>query len=435
MVILLLTYKTGFALESIKVSSFLENEESVIEAVFVFDVYSIYLSDCLDTVSFSINPGFSFNSGNLKAGRIKKDGIWRELLNPFGYSAGSQVYSAEENITEDFSPGSGGDYGIFLRLPADAGFSAVFSPYLWIGVEKEVLVNESFRITGFLSCLENEISLRDEWIADSTELYLSKPVHCGIRTTTALRSVSADSVIFVSGNRYFRSEIFSRLFVKLEKKNISLDILYVFAGKDFILPGGESVEERIKIAADLIYNPIPEISLNLKSDYSVMQPEPYPSSNIGHRTGICASGVLEKGVVKSEIMADYGDRSESSGIFNRYYSINGFLKLGSPSLYLKISADREVSTEEPEKRIIHGETGISFGAVSMKAEVTASFDKFTRDCFHTEGSGKVQMHLPGGLIYISASLSDKYVLTTFRIGFQTEDGLNQIPRKNLAVSK
>ena len=413
-----------YSLCTLNQSFSLEEEDLVIRYTCSGEYYSWYFSEFFDSKNKKGAADFSFGSDKIKAGRLEKEGLWRELFNPFGYTADSELYAAHTGMYNDFTKKKGGLYGVSLSLADGFDISLSVSPMLWAGADLKVVERGGSSFTCYALISGTSYPGTDEWIGSFSELYVSKPAFAGGEFVFAGEKAGIKLAAFISGNRYYRPDVFSRVHFTAPLGNFFLSALAVYAGRDFTMPGGEPVSDRLLLSSSLGYKGEYGFSARIRGTYKSGQTTAYPSVCTGQQGELLFTGEWEKEFLELSCSASLKDEFEYSGAEERLYNFNAFAKTQFPPAKIKLSCGESGEFEGAEKRWVKAEAGISWDRVSADLDLELTKD-INGSCFVlAEAGGSVVFDMSSGSFNISAKIRacDPFkglvpVLTGLSIGF------------------
>ncbi len=442
-IFLILVVENISPLGTIRQSMFLEDETFSLRYTFTTDYYSLYVSEYLDVTKDRGLTDFSFRSEKIKAGRLLKEGIWKEISNPFGFTADSDVYCSKKEMGSDFSKDPGGIYGFSLLLPGEFYLHSILYPFFRAGVKKEILLRSGFSLAGYGSVSGIRYSDFEDWIQPLTELSVSKPVHTGVEASFHGGIPFVTCIVFLSGNKYFRPDIFSRLYWSLRFENFEMNGLAVYAGRDYILPDSTPVKDKLLLSASVSYTGKEGFGVMVKGDTKISQKTAYPSACTARRTRVLCSAELKSGWLDTFCSGSLIDELADSGMREDHYSIEGSAGITLPPCMIKLSAGEKGIPEGSEKRWGSIAGSIELNGIYPSFGLSLTADINDPDFLTLQVKGGVKIELPHGRLSLSATFTSgnmtegfNSTMTGLRIGFESNSLVPyQIPRKKLAVSK
>jgi len=182
---------------------------------------------------------FSFENTFIKAGRIKKRGIWKELFNPLGSTANSNALYENIGFEKDFSFTKKGLYGISLNLKDNTGISILFPDSLWLGGNYTFNINPLY-FTFFASISRSTINSTDEWTSTYPIIPETIPMHIGLHSIYYCKIFKLDYLAALSGSTIYKSGNYNRFFLEISTDIFKLKALYGNVNPYFINPEGKS---------------------------------------------------------------------------------------------------------------------------------------------------------------------------------------------------
>ena len=134
---------------------------------------------------------FSFETPFIKAGRIKKMGVWQELFNPLGSSANSDTFHETIGFEKDFSFNRKGLYGLSMDLKEGSGISILFPESIWLG-GNYTFNTDPLYITLIASVSGLIRNSTDEWTSTYPNIPETIPMHIGLHSKYNYKSFKLD---------------------------------------------------------------------------------------------------------------------------------------------------------------------------------------------------------------------------------------------------
>ncbi len=380
----------------------LEEENFIVRYKCTGEYYSWYLSEFYDSEEKEGTADFSFRSDKIKAGRLEREGVWKELFNPFGYTADSGIYTGQTGIYSDFAKKKKGLYGISISLSEGFDVAFLLSPLLWTGADARIVEKDSSTLTFYALAAGRSYPGTEEWIGGFSELYVSKPAFAGGEAVLAGEKAAVRLAAFMSGNRYYRPDAFSRVYAAVPFGDFSLSALAVYAGRDYILPDGKPVHDRLLLSSSLGYEGEGGLSLRIRGTYRSGQITSYPSACTGQRGELFITGGWEARRLELNFTGSLKEETDNSCTYERRYNLETFVKTELYPVTLKLSAGESGEFEGTEKRWVKAETGIRRDRISVDLVYKLSKDVYGSCFVSAEAGGSAGIELPGGSINLSA---------------------------------
>lgn len=197
-----------------EIDSRLDDYDFITRVIYREVNYSFCFLESLDIRSPDIKLDFSFESRLLRAGRLKRLGFWRELFNPLGSSAGSNLFNEAAGLGKDYSIDSGGLYGLSFGVEKELGVSILFTDNLWIGGNYTIGSGPLF-ITALLSTGKYKNTPFDDWTSDFPIVPESTPIHLGLHSIFEWNKFKLDYLGTLSGNSIYKAGSYNRLHIEL----------------------------------------------------------------------------------------------------------------------------------------------------------------------------------------------------------------------------
>jgi len=210
----------SFAL-SLEIKSMLENNLFLTRSLNKEPQYSFCLIDGFDLKNSESIIDFSFENKFIKAGRINRQGIWRELFSPLGASANSDLFNESIGFDNNYLFNKGGLYGLSLEKEEGTGISLLFPDNLWLGANYS-RVFDFLLLTSFISVSVNSNKPEEEWRSTYSVVPNTNPIHFGIHSVVQLPNFTLDYLGALSGSSIYKAGSYNRLFFELFGRLVSL---------------------------------------------------------------------------------------------------------------------------------------------------------------------------------------------------------------------
>jgi hypothetical protein len=217
-VLLIIDYTLLTAME---VNSKLENNIFITRSLYREADYSLCIINGFDNKIYEPIIDFSYENNFIKAGRIKRLGVWRELFSPLGVAANSDLFNESEGFDNNYLFNKGGLYGLSLEVEEGLGISLLFPENLWLGAN----YSRSFHlvlITAFISATGFTNKTMEDWTSTYSIIPNTNPIHVGLRSVLQLPNFTLDYLGSLSGSSIYKAGFYNRLFFELFGKTISL---------------------------------------------------------------------------------------------------------------------------------------------------------------------------------------------------------------------
>jgi len=182
---------------------------------------------------------FSFETPIIKAGRIKKMGVWKELFYPLGSTANSDTFYKTIGFEKDFSFTKEGLYGLSLNLKENTGISILFPKSIWLG-GNYTFNTDPLHFTLFASISELVTNSPDEWTSTYPLIPETIPMHIGLHSIYNYKILKLDYLTALSGSAIYKAGNFNRLFLEISTDTLNLKALYGEVSPYFISSEGKS---------------------------------------------------------------------------------------------------------------------------------------------------------------------------------------------------
>ena len=271
----LLLYWKSIFLSGSEIYSKLDDNDFISRIIYTEVDYSFCFLSGRDIRSSDTEFDFSFESYLFRAGRLKREGFWRELFNPLGVSAASSLFRESPCLGKDYSYHSGGIYGLSYGVEKGAGLNILFADNLWIGGHYTI-DSDPLLLTAFLSTGNYKISPSDEWTSDYPVLPVTDPIHFGIHSILNWNKFKIDYLGTLSGNTTYKSGSYNRIHIELFWGKLNFK---GFAGKtspDFISTDVKLTKEKFFLSFWVGIYPNKYWETVLKYQYSEEHPPVLP---------------------------------------------------------------------------------------------------------------------------------------------------------------
>ena len=230
--LLVLIWKS-LSLHGSEINGKLDDNDFITRIIYKEVDYSFCFLSGMDTRSSDIDLDFSFESRLIRAGRLKREGFWRELFNPLMVSAGSDLFRESPGLGKDYSLYSGGIYGLSCGDEKGPGLSILFTDNFWIGAHYTI-GSDPFLMTAFLSTGKYNNNLSDDWTSDFPIVPVINPIHFGIHSIFEWGKFKIDYLGSLSGNTTYKSGSYNRLHIELLWKKLIFKGFGGISSPDFI---------------------------------------------------------------------------------------------------------------------------------------------------------------------------------------------------------
>ncbi|MCK5153352.1 MAG: hypothetical protein KAQ93_03260 [Spirochaetales bacterium] len=217
---IILIFNRNFS-DALEIDSKLENNFFITRAIYKKAEYSFCFINGLDIKNTEPIVDFSFENNFIRAGRIKRLGVWKELFSPMGVSANSDLFNESTGFVSNYLFNKGGLYGLSLEMEEGIGISLLFPDNLWFGV-KYTRDLDPFLITAFTSASVYSNSPAEEWTSTYSVIPNTTPIHLGLHSIFQLPNFTLDYLGTLSGSSMYKVGSYNRLFFELFGKSVSL---------------------------------------------------------------------------------------------------------------------------------------------------------------------------------------------------------------------
>jgi len=390
---------------TVKYYAAMDDETYNASVSFYNDFYSVFFLGSCRSPDMKETLDYSFDSDRLKAGRLDLSGVWLEITNPFGYSAGSEVYAEQDGADCDFSTDKGGSYGLYADLPFGVDILFMNRRGLWAGAAERVILNEVFSVCAYIKISDKEERSEDDWIITDGFIPVSAPVYAGAEIAAVKDSFSSGLLLFISGGRYVVPGYFARFHVHLDSEHFTADQLFVYSDGRYV-PGGNIFERnRIEVSSRVMWVPSGIFSFTAASGYLEKYPGAFPSVYIEKKLDFSLSSRITAG---SFVFTAKGARSvnfEESGIREEPYTAEGSAGAVHDGLSVKIYAGERGYGRHSSSRHLGLKAGYTGGGILFSADLRLDSDYTSPDCVFGRISNRLEIKIPSGRVFASASFS------------------------------
>lgn len=380
----------------------LDDEQLKVQLIRYDPVFDLSLSTVYSSFPGQYDFSFSFYSEKLRVGKISLQGAWKELFNPFGYTVTSSVYTDESSVDKDFTPGSGGTYGIFLSLPLQVELTFLYPSFEWVGVKKSIVLGSGSSLTLFSAVSGEHLVNSDSWSEKYKFMSRTQPMDLGFKAETRFYQGVLSYLFLYSGNPYFRSGKFMRVFLKTRFPVFCFSLLFRYSDNDYLLPSGVSVEGYFSGSGKIEYDPFAGISIAVTGKYQVNHLPAYPGCYLETERSVSLSGVWEKGPLELKL--------DGKKYFPGY-SLDGKIRAKTGQGSFALSVFEKGTEEGPYFRKGKVESLIRFGPVSVQLSCFVMMDRSVTDKLQSGENFRVETKYRSWQMFISCSFEQADILS------------------------
>ncbi len=249
------------------IGSKLEDNDFITRVILKEVNYSFCFLSGMDIRSSDIDMDFSFESYFIRAGRLKRKGVWRELFNPLSVSAGSYLFSELPGLGKDYSYYTGGIYGLSCGIEKGPGLSILFTDNLWIGGHYTI-GSDPFLLTAFLSTGKYNNIPSTDWTSDFQIVPVTDPIHLGINTILDWNKLKIDYLGSLSGSNTYKAGSYNRIHIDLLWEKLSFKGFGGITSPDFISSDLNLTEDKYLLSFWIGIYPCRHWETILKLQYS-----------------------------------------------------------------------------------------------------------------------------------------------------------------------
>lgn len=250
-----------------ELNSKLDDNEFVTRVIYRGGSFSFCFLNSVGTGNTDIDLDFSFDSRLIRAGRLKRMGIWRELFNPLGVAAGSNLFREPSVLGKDYSWYPEGLYGVSLGKERGLNFNMIFSDSFWIGGSYTIGFG-SLLLSSFVSLTEYKKTVSDDWTDDFPILPETNPAHFGIHSILKWSKYKIDYLGSLSGNIAYKAGSYNRLYIELIWKKLKIKGFGGISSPDFVSTNADLTMQKYLLSLWLAIYPYKFLETVFKSKYS-----------------------------------------------------------------------------------------------------------------------------------------------------------------------
>ncbi len=255
-------------LTALEVNSKLENNLFITRSLFGGVGYSFCFINGFDYKSEEPIVEFSFENKFIRAGRIKRLGVWREMFSPLGVSANSDLFNESAGFDNNYLFNKGGLYGLSLEMEEGTGISLLFPDNLWMGANYTRAL-DLFTITAFTSASVYSNEPTEEWTSTYSVIPNTTPIHLGLRFMLQFPNFTLDYLGSLSGSSIYKAGAYNRLYFELFGKYVSFKGLGGIISPYFVNTNLKLSDTKYLLSFYLWFRIFINWELIFKTDYQV----------------------------------------------------------------------------------------------------------------------------------------------------------------------
>ncbi len=260
-----------FLLRGSEIESRLDDNEFITRVIYREADYSFCLITDSDQDTSDTDLDFSFESRLIRAGRVKKEGFWREIFNPLKVSAGSDLFRESPGLGKDYSLYTGGPYGLSLGTEKGPGINVLFTSGFWIG-GNYTIGSDHLLVRALVSITENVKTPSDDWTSDFPIVPVSNPIHMGLQSIFRWSNYKLDYLGVLSGNNIYKAGSYNRMYIELLWKKIKVKGFAGITDPDFITANVNLSKDKYLLSLWIGIYPVRYWETIIKTQYSEEHP-------------------------------------------------------------------------------------------------------------------------------------------------------------------
>jgi hypothetical protein len=403
-------------LDAIDIDSKLTDYKFITRTLVKTNEYSFSLIACFDIRETSPNFDFSYKSQLLKAGRLKKQGYWREIENPLSYSVKSNIFKELNILGNDFSMNTTGTNGIGLWVLEPVLLNIFFSENLWLSANCFFDLDPAF-ISVFIAGSDNKISISNDWASLYPFPTKSNPVHIGVNLKVKNNSLNIDYLGVMSGSHGYQKGFYNRLMFEIPGEILNIKSLFGLTNPSFLDSGGSLAKNMYLTNLWIGFFPFKNWSIELELEYKeshkpVVPPEFIPSSGSSFlRTKFNNSLLLLDIKFNQKFSFDfYGELAVDNSFQTRLGLLGQFSLFFDYNFSFNFNSLTEKKVEL-ELKGRAGDTNIDL-IFQYKEEIFVLVDVYKFNV-------RIEQEFPKGNIFCSIGLGNELLLDSFTLGINT----------------
>lgn len=230
---------------------------------------SLGLNDLAVTVGLS--------SPMLTAGPVNKHGLFRELYNPMGFSAGSNVFTEKTDLRLSSSFYNDSNYFLFLEpVPDTFGMFCDLDngkPVFWGGTISIDFCRESFISFIYSGSRPARDAAGEAWFTPRNNFSGGDIVHIGTKLCIAPPRFSFTVTEIISAGRLIPPGSFTRCTLSCDVTAFSPEVFIGVCTDGFITPRGDYEAARLKTGGKITITPAKSFSLHGGYELAYNHPE------------------------------------------------------------------------------------------------------------------------------------------------------------------
>jgi len=426
-IILILFFLNYCFLAGLEINSKLENNIFITRSLFRESDYSLCLINGFDNKNSESIIDFSYENNFIKAGRIKRLGIWRELFNPLGVTANSDLFNESAGFDSNYLFNKGGLYGLSLEMEEGLGISLLFPDDLWLG-GSYTLSSELFKTIAFISGSVNPNRAMEEWTSTYSIIPNTNPIHLGLRSVLQVPNFTLDYLGSLSGSSIYKTGSYNRLFFELFGKSISFKGFGGIISPYFINTDVQLSDTKYLLSLYLWIRLFKNWELAFKTDYQEDQKPVLPVAFVPTSGGSSAKLIFDNSLFIFSTNLGQNFNFDNYGNESLENNIDG--KLGVSG---KVSTFFYYGYTFNFERLIKREFEIQLKA-NLKYTDLELVLKHSEEIYEPINEKifrfKIEQELEKGNVFLKIEIGNKFELEEFVIGFSTTIFQDELYNRN-----
>ncbi len=405
-----------FLLRGSEIESRLDDNEFITRVIYREADYSFCLITDSDQDRSDIDLDFSFESRLIRAGRVKKEGFWREIFNPLKVSAGSDLFREYPGLGKDYSLYAGGLHGLSLGTEKGSSINVLFADGFWIGGNYSI-GSDHLSVTALVSITENVETPSDDWTSDFPIVPVSNPIHMGLQSIFSWNNFKLDYLGVLSGNNIYKAGSYNRMHIELLWKKIKIKGFTGITTPDFITANVNLSKDKYLLSLWIGIYPVKYWETIIKTQYSEEHP---PVLAAAFLPGSGSSSIKIKYdnlnfLISTEFGQQFNFNSDGEGtVENKFDTGIGVSRLLSLFSGIGFTSDFDSLSErrlELELKCSLGKTDVEL-VYKYKEEIFEPIDQHT---FWV----RVNQEFSGGTAFCKVEVKEGWLLEGLTVGFIT----------------
>jgi hypothetical protein len=399
-----------------EIYSKLDDNDFITRVIYKEVDYSFCFLSGMNIRSSDIDFDFSFESRLIRAGRLKREGFWRELFNPLRSSASSDLFRESPGLGKDYSWNSGGIYGLSYGGKKGLGLSFLFTDNLWVGGHYTI-GSVPFLITAFLSTGKYDNNPSDDWTNDFPIVPVTNPIHLGLHSILGWNKLKIDYLGSLSGNTTYKAGSYNRIHIELLWEKVKIKGFGGISSPDFVSIDANLTEDKYFLSFQVGIYPHKNLETILKIQYSEEHLPVLPIAFIPSSGGSSLNIKYDnsKFIFSSGVGQQFEfDSNGSESVENKFDTRVGVSGKLSVFCSFGFSLDFDSLTERRFELNVGGSkrrTNVEF-VFKYKEEIFEPIDQYRLRL-------KVDHEFGTGSVFLNIEIGEGWLLEGLSVGFKT----------------